>query len=141
MKHLVTSALPYINGIKHLGNLVGSMLPADVYARFLRQKGENVLYICGTDDHGTPAEISAKQAGMKVDEFCDIQFEKQKKIYEDFGINFDFFGRTSRAQTKELTQEIAKQIYKNGLFEIRTIKQIYSIDDQRFLPDRYVRLH
>ena len=138
MKYLITSALPYINGIKHLGNLVGSMLPADVYSRFLRQNGKEVLYICGTDDHGTPAEISAKQANMTTADFCDIQFEKQKIIYENFGISFDFFGRTSREQTKQITQEIGKQLYKNGFFEIRTIKQIYSIEDGRFLSDRYI---
>lgn len=138
MKYLVTSSLPYINGIKHLGNLVGSILPADVYARFLRQTGKEVLYICGTDDHGTPAEISAKKANMDTKEFCDIQFAKQKEIYENFGVEFDFFGRTSREQTKKITQEIGKKLYKNGFFEIRTVKQVYSIDDGRFLSDRYI---
>lgn len=138
MKYLVTSSLPYINGIKHLGNLVGSILPADVYARFLRQSGKEVLFICGTDDHGTPAEISAKKANMPTADFCDIQFKKQEKIYEDFGISFDFFGRTSREQSKKMTQEIGKKLYENGFFEIRDVKQVYSVDDGRFLSDRYI---
>src|SRR6476659_3525873 len=67
-RHLITSALPYINGIKHLGNMVGSMLPADVYARYLRQRGHDVLYICATDEHGTPAELAAKERGLPVAE-------------------------------------------------------------------------
>lgn len=72
-RYLITSALPYINGMKHLGNLVGSMLPADVYARFLRLEGEEVLYICATDEHGTPAEIAALEEGLDVQAYCDIQ--------------------------------------------------------------------
>ena len=80
-KYLITSALPYINGIKHLGNLVGSLLPADIYARYLRQRGEQVLCICGTDDHGAPAEIAAQEAGMPVAEYCRNMYQVQKDIY------------------------------------------------------------
>src|SRR5205085_10505556 len=92
-RHLITSALPYINGIKHLGNMVGSMLPADVYSRYLRQRGHEVLYICATDEHGTPAELAAKEAGQSVAAFCAEQHDKQKAIYEGFGLRFDYFGR------------------------------------------------
>lgn len=107
-RYLITSALPYINGIKHLGNLVGSMLPADVYARFLRQKGEDVLFICATDEHGTPAELAALEKGQDVETFCTEQHEVQRSIYERFGLSFDHFGRSSSEQNTELTQHFAK---------------------------------
>jgi methionyl-tRNA synthetase len=138
MKHLITSALPYINGIKHLGNLVGSMLPADVYARFLRQRGEEVLFICATDEHGTPAEIAAAQAGLDVATYCQEQHDLQAKVYEQYGLSFDHFGRTSSIQNKELTQYFYHRLDENGFIEEHTIDQIFSLDDDRFLPDRYV---
>ena len=138
MRYLITSALPYINGIKHLGNLVGSMLPADVYARFLRQEGEEVLYICGTDEHGTPAEIAALEEGLEVSEFCKRQYERQVDVYRQFGLSFDYFGRTSSEENKELTQHFYQSLDEQGFIEEREISQVYSIDDQRFLPDRYV---
>ena len=138
MRYLITSALPYINGIKHLGNLVGSMLPADVYARFLRQEGEDVLYICATDEHGTPAEIAALEAELDVAEFCTRQYQKQKDIYECFGLSFDYFGRTSAPENHDLTQHFYRQLAEHGFIEEREISQIYSLDDKRFLPDRYV---
>ena len=137
-RYLITSALPYINGMKHLGNLVGSMLPADVYARFLRLEGEEVLYICATDEHGTPAEIAAFEAGLDVKTYCDIQHRKQKEIYERFGLSFDYFGRSSSPQNQELTQHFFHMLDKNGFIEERGIQQIYSLDDKRYLPDRYV---
>ena len=137
-KILVTSALPYINGIKHLGNLIGSMLPADVYSRFMRQNGHDVLYICATDEHGTPAELAAKKKNQEVNEFCKEQHEIQADIYRRFAMSFDYFGRSSSKQNLELTQHIAKKLEENGYIEEKTIKQVYSIDDERFLPDRYI---
>ncbi|MCW2869206.1 methionine--tRNA ligase [Actinacidiphila oryziradicis] len=137
-RQLITSALPYINGIKHLGNMVGSMLPADVHARYLRQRGRDVLYICATDEHGTPAELAAKEAGLPVDEFCARQHEAQKAIYEGFHLAFDYFGRSSSAQNVEITQTIARELQKNGFIEERPIRQVYSNTDGRFLPDRYI---
>lgn len=138
MRHLITSALPYINGIKHLGNLVGSMLPADVYARFLRQEGEEVLYICGTDEHGTPAEIAALEEGLDVAEFCKRQYERQAEVYQKFSLSFDYFGRTSSQAQRELTQDFYRSLDQHGFIEEREISQVYSITDERFLPDRYV---
>lgn len=138
MRYLITSALPYINGIKHLGNLVGSMLPADVYARFLRQEGEVVLYICGTDEHGTPAELAALEEGLEVSAYCQRQYERQRDVYQRFGLSFDYFGRTSSPENHELTQQIFQQLDQNGFIEEREISLMYSLDDQRFLPDRYV---
>lgn len=135
---LITSALPYINGIKHLGNLVGSMLPADVYARFKRAQGHEVLFICATDEHGTPAELAARAAGQMVERYCSEQHDIQKRAGEGFGLSFDHFGRTSNAPNHRLTQHFAAALEDKGLIEERATRQIYSIDDQRFLPDRYV---
>ena len=135
---LITSALPYINGVKHLGNLAGSMLPADVYARFKRLRGDDVLYICATDEHGTPAELAAQAAGISVQDYCNEQHEVQKKAGEGFNLSFDWFGRSSSPQNATLTQHFALQLEEAGLIEERTSKQVYSVDDGRFLPDRYV---
>ena len=135
---LITSALPYINGIKHLGNLAGSMLPADVYARFQRLRGHEVLYICATDEHGTPAELAAQKAGISVRAYCDEQHEVQKSAGEGFSLSYDYFGRSSNPQNAELTQHFAKVLEDRGLIEERTSKQVYAIEDGRFLPDRYV---
>ena len=135
---LVTSALPYINGVKHLGNLAGSMLPADVYARFQRLRGHEVLSICATDEHGTPAELAAAAAGQDVRTYCDEQHDIQKALGERYSLAWDHFGRTSSAANAELTQHFADVLEANGLIEEVTEKQVFSIDDDRFLPDRYV---
>ncbi|HEY5223643.1 MAG TPA: methionine--tRNA ligase [Microbacteriaceae bacterium] len=137
-RQLITSALPYINGIKHLGNLVGSMLPADVYARYLRQRGHEVLYICATDEHGTPAELAAADAGLPVDVFCAQMHDAQKAVYAGFGLSFDHFGRSSSPQNAEITQHFARRLLENGFIEERVIRQVYSPVDGRFLPDRYI---
>ncbi len=135
---LITSALPYINGIKHLGNLVGSMLPADVYARFRRQCGDEVVYICATDEHGTPAELAAAAANQSVEDYCADQFKVQAQAGDAFGLSFDHFGRSSNPANHLLTQHFANVLEDNGLIEERGDKQVYSNADQRFLPDRYV---
>ncbi|MFJ4034760.1 methionine--tRNA ligase [Streptomyces griseoluteus] len=137
-RHLITSALPYINGIKHLGNMVGSMLPADVYSRYLRQRGHDVLYICATDEHGTPAELAAKERGLPVDEFCAQAHDAQKAVYDGFALAFDYFGRSSSAENRDITQHFARKLNENGFIEERAIRQVYSPADGRFLPDRYV---
>ncbi len=135
---LITSALPYINGIKHLGNLAGSMLPADVYARFQRLRGHEVLYICATDEHGTPAELAAAAAGMDVAAYCAQQHEIQRAAGESFGLSYDWFGRSSSAANRQLTQHFAARLEEAGLIEERTSHQVYAVEDGRFLPDRYV---
>ena len=100
-RYLVTSALPYINGVKHLGTLAGSLLSADVYARFRRAQGFETLAICATDEHGSTTELAAQEAGMGVREFCDQQFALQKKAGEGFELGWDHFGRSSnRAQPR-----------------------------------------
>lgn len=137
-KILVTSALPYINGLPHLGHMVGCLLPSDVYARFMRLMGHDVLYIAGTDEHGTASEVGALKEGMGVEDYCDKYYALHTQIYNDFNLSFDCFGRTSSSQNQEIVNHIFEQLDKNGYIEERTIKQIYSIDDQMFLADRYI---
>jgi methionyl-tRNA synthetase len=135
---LITSALPYINGIKHLGNLAGSMLPADVFARFQRAQGRDTLFICATDEHGTPAELAAAAAGQDVANYCAEQHQLQRDIALRFGLSFDWFGRSSSPQNRDLTQHLASVLEAQGLIEERVDQMIYSLADKRFLPDRYV---
>ena len=137
-KILITSALPYINGVKHLGNLAGSMLPADVYARAMRLMGHEVLYICATDEHGTPAELAAQAADMDVSDYCAQMHEEQKAAGAQFKLSFDYFGRSSAPSNYKLTQHFAHVLEDNGLIEERVSQQVYSNADGRFLPDRYV---
>ena len=135
---LVTSALPYINGVKHLGNLAGSMLPADVYSRFQRARGHEVLSVCATDEHGTPAELAAAAAGQDVETYCDEQHALQRDVGSAFGLSWDWFGRSSSPQNRALTRHFADVLEDRGLVEERTDQMIYSPADGRFLPDRYV---
>ena len=137
-RHLITSAIPYINGIKHLGNLVGSQLPADLFARYQRARGNEVLFLCSTDEHGSPAEIAAEKAGVPVEQYCAEMHEVQAKIAKGFRLSFDHFGRSSSPQNQKLTQHFAGRLASNGLIEERTETQVYSITDGRYLPDRYI---
>jgi methionyl-tRNA synthetase len=135
---LITSAIPYINGIKHLGNLVGSQLPADLFARFNRALGNEVMFICATDEHGTPAELAAAKAGKPVAEYCAEMHAVQAEIAKGFRLSFDHFGRSSSTRNHHLTQHFAGKLAENGLIEEVSEKQVFSIDDNRFLPDRYI---
>jgi methionyl-tRNA synthetase len=135
---LITSALPYVAGVKHLGNLVGSMLPADVFGRFCRARGHETLLICATDEHGAPVELAALEEGIPVADYCAKWYGVQKELGDRYGLSFDNFGRSSSAQNHELTLHFARQLWKNGFLELRTTKQAYSPTDGRFLPDRYV---
>ncbi len=135
---LITSAIPYINGIKHLGNLVGSQLPADLYARYMRARGHEVMFICATDEHGTPAELAAAKAGQPVEAFCAEMHTVQAEIAEGFRLSFDHFGRSSSQRNRTLTQAFAGALADNGLISEVTESQVFSIDDNRFLPDRYI---
>ncbi|MCT4557896.1 MAG: methionine--tRNA ligase [Pelagimonas sp.] len=137
-RHLITSAIPYINGIKHLGNLVGSQLPADLYARYLRARGHEVMFLCATDEHGTPAELAAAKAGKPVAEYCAEMHEVQAEIAKGFRLSFDHFGRSSSDQNKQLTQHFAKVLDDQGLIAEVSETQMYSHADGRYLPDRYI---
>ena len=135
---LITSAIPYINGIKHLGNLVGSQLPADLFARFNRAMGNEVMFICATDEHGTPAELAAAKAEKPVAEYCAEMHDVQAEIAKGFRLSFDHFGRSSSQRNHRLTQHFAAKLAENGLIREVSESQVYSIDDGRFLPDRYI---
>ena len=137
-RHLITSAIPYINGIKHLGNLVGSQLPADLYARYLRSRGHEVLFLCATDEHGTPAELAAAKAGKPVAAYCAEMHAVQARIADGFALSFDHFGRSSSPQNHRLTQAMAGRLAEMGLIREVTEDQVYSVTDGRFLPDRYI---
>ncbi len=137
-RHLITSAIPYINGIKHLGNLVGSQLPADLYARYLRGRGHEVLFLCATDEHGTPAELAAAKAGLPVADYCAGMHAVQAEIARGFRLSFDHFGRSSSAENRALTQTFAARLHAQGLIREVSERQMYSLTDARFLPDRYI---
>ncbi|MGO4722503.1 MULTISPECIES: methionine--tRNA ligase [unclassified Inquilinus] len=137
-KVLITSALPYINGVKHLGNLAGSLLPADIHARFRRQIGDEVLFLCATDEHGTPAELAAAAAGLDVAAYCARQHDVQAEIYRRFALSFDHFDRSSGPRNHALTRHFFERLDARGLIEERVLSQVYSPTDGRFLPDRYV---
>lgn len=137
-RHLITSAIPYINGIKHLGNLVGSQLPADLYARYMRARGHEVLFLCATDEHGTPAELAAAKAGQDVAEYCAEMHKVQSDIADQFGLSWDHFGRSSSAQNHALTQHFAQKLDEADLISEVVEHQMYSVADGRFLPDRYI---
>ena len=137
-RHLITSAIPYINGIKHLGNLVGSQLPADLFARYCRARGHEVLFLCATDEHGTPAELAAAKAGKPVADYCAEMWLVQKRLSDGFRLSFDHFGRSSSPQNHRLTQHFAKRLYEQGLIREVSETQMYSPTDGRYLPDRYI---
>ncbi|SPH22309.1 Methionine--tRNA ligase [Ascidiaceihabitans donghaensis] len=137
-RHLITSAIPYINGIKHLGNLIGSQLPADLFARYQRARGAEVLFLCATDEHGTPAELAAAKAGKPVEDYCAEMHDVQAAIAKGFRLSFDHFGRSSSPQNHTLTQHFAGALQANGLIKEVSEKQVYSNADGRFLPDRYI---
>ncbi|PYE85878.1 methionine--tRNA ligase [Pseudoroseicyclus aestuarii] len=137
-RHLITSALPYINGIKHLGNLVGSQLPADLYARYQRGRGNEVLFLCATDEHGTPAELAAAKTGEAVADYCARMHGVQAELAEGFRLSFDHYGRSSSARNHQLTQHFAGKLAEAGLIEEVSERQVYSNADGRFLPDRYI---
>ena len=135
---LITSALPYINGIKHLGNLVGSQLPADLFARYCRARGHEVMFICATDEHGTPAELAAAKTGEDVADYCARMHQVQAELAKGFRLSFDHYGRSSSPQNHALTQHFAGKLAENGYIEEVSERQVYSNADGRFLPDRYI---
>ena len=137
-RHLITSAIPYINGVKHLGNLIGSQLPADLFARYQRSRGNEVLFLCATDEHGTPAELAAAKAKQPIEQYCKEMHAIQSKISDGFRLSFDHFGRSSSPQNYKLTQHFAGQLAAAGLIHEVSETQMYSPTDGRYLPDRYI---
>ena len=137
-KFLITSALPYVNAVPHLGNLIGSTLSADVFARYCRLLGRETLYICGSDEHGTATETKAREEGVTPKELCDKYYAIHKEIYDWFNISFDIFGRTSDKSHHKITQELFEKVLANGYIEEKTIVQPFSVSEQTFLADRFV---
>ena len=137
-KRLITAALPYINNIPHLGHIVGSHLPADIFARFCRLKGYETLFVGGSDENGSPCELAAEKLGIPIQKFLDTLYEEHRKIYEWFGISYDNFSRTSRPIHHKTTKEIFKKIYDNDYITVKKINVFYSSAEDRFLADRYI---
>ena len=136
-RRLITSALPYVNNIPHLGNLI-QMLSGDVFARFCRNRGYDTIYICGTDEYGTATETKAIEEKKSPRELCDYYYMEHIKIYDWFHINFDKFGRTSNDECTEITQSLFKDLDSAGLIKEHVNKQLYCPDCKMFLADRYV---
>ena len=137
-KYIVTSALTYANGDTHLGHIAGSILPGDIYAKFKRLQGADIIYICGSDEYGTAIEMAAIKEGLKPQDIIDKYHTANKKAYEDLGMEFDIYSRTSTDVHKQTAQDYFMKFYNDGLLEQKTEKQLYSEKEQRFLADRYV---
>ncbi|XAR72635.1 Methionine--tRNA ligase [Bertholletia excelsa] len=135
---LITSALPYVNNVPHLGNIIGSVLSADVFARFCRLRGYNTIYVCGTDEYGTATETKAMEENCSPKEICDKYHAIHKELYKWFNINFDEFGRTSTPQQTEVCQAIFKKLLENNWLSENTMQQLYCDTCKRFLADRFV---
>lgn len=135
---LVTAALPYVNNEPHLGNLIGAILSADVYARYSRQMGHQTMYVCGTDEYGTATETKALIEKKTPKEICDHYSALHRKIYANFDIDFDFFGRTSTEKHSEIVQAIFHRNFDNGFIKEDSVEQLYCEKCERFLADRFV---
>tara|TARA_R110002096_G_scaffold117211_5_gene253962 strand:+ start:2777 stop:4840 length:2064 start_codon:yes stop_codon:yes gene_type:complete len=137
-RHLITAALPYANGPIHIGHLAGAYLPSDIYVRYLRLKNEKVLFVCGSDEHGAAITLRAKKEGKTPKAIVDEFHELNKKAFEDFGITFDVFHRTSDELHHETAQEFFKVLEGKGVFTKETNEQFYDEEYQQFLADRYI---
>jgi methionyl-tRNA synthetase len=138
MRYIVTSALPYANGKLHVGHVAGAYLPADIFVRYLRLKGEDVIYICGTDEHGTPISISADKEGVTPHEVVKRYHDSIKEAFDGVGIEFDNFSGTARPPHHKLSQEFFTQLYNKEHIQSKVTLQFYCEHDKRYLPDRYV---
>lgn len=139
-KILITSALPYVNNEPHLGNIVGCVLSADVYARYMKKNfgDNNVLFLCGTDEYGTTTEVKAKKENMTCQEICDKYHVIHKKIYEWFNIGTDVFGRTTTNKQTEIAQNIFLELYDNNYLVDKNVDQLYCEHCDNYLADRYI---
>ena len=137
-RYTITAALPYTNGPIHIGHLAGVYIPADIYARYLRLKGEDVAFICGSDEHGVPITIKAKQEGVSPQVIVDKYHTIIKKSFEDFGISFDIYSRTSAKIHHDTASGFFKKLYDNGKFIEQVTEQLYDEQADQFLADRFV---
>lgn len=137
-RHLITSALPYANGPIHIGHLAGVYVPSDIYTRYLRLRGEDVISICGSDEHGVPITLKARREGVSPQEVVDRYHSLNKKAFEDFGISFDIYSRTSAKIHYETASEFFRTLYDRGEFVEKTSNQYYDDEAGCFLADRYI---
>lgn len=137
-RHLVTSALPYANGPIHIGHLAGVYVPADIYVRYLRLKGEDVLWVCGSDEHGVPITLKAKKEGINPQQVVDRYHNLLKTSFENFGISFDTYSRTSSKTHHETSSEFFKNLHDKGVFIEKSTDQYYDEEAKQFLADRYI---
>ena len=137
-RHLVTAALPYANGPVHIGHLAGNFLPADIFARYLRANKKDVLFICGTDEHGVPITIRAMKEGVTPQDIVDKYYAIINESLNTMGISFDIFSRTSKPIHHETSQAFFKTLYDKGLFEEKESEQYFDEEKQTFLADRYI---
>ncbi|XP_069735090.1 methionine--tRNA ligase, cytoplasmic isoform X1 [Phaenicophaeus curvirostris] len=135
---LITSALPYVNNVPHLGNIIGCVLSADAFARYCRLRNWNTLYVCGTDEYGTATETKAVEEGLTPQEICDKYNAIHADIYRWFDISFDFFGRTTTPSQTRIAQDIFQRLLARGFLLEDTVEQLRCEDCQRFLADRFV---
>ena len=137
-RYTVTAALPYANGGIHLGHLAGAYLPADTYARYRRLQGDDILYICGSDEHGVPITLGARKEGITPQQFVDKYHSLMKNSFEEFGISFDIYSRTSNKIHHETAQQFFLDLYNKGVFTEQTSLQYYDEKEKMFLADRYI---
>jgi methionyl-tRNA synthetase len=137
-RHLITSALPYANGPIHIGHLAGVYVPSDIYTRYLRMRGEDVISICGSDEHGVPITLKARKEGITPQEVVDRYHELNKKAFSDFGISFDIYSRTSNRIHYETASQFFRKLYDQGEFIEKTSSQYYDEEAGCFLADRYI---
>ena len=136
---LITAALPYANGPVHIGHLAGVYVPADIYARYLRLKGQEVLFVCGSDEHGVPVTIRARKEGITTQQVVDRYHELIKRSFADFGISFDIYSRTTSAIHHKLASDYFRKLYDDGKFIEQTTEQFYDPETGHFLTDRNIR--
>lgn len=136
---MVTSALPYANGPIHIGHIAGAYLPADIYVRHLRSKGEDVAFICGSDEHGAAITLRAKKEGVSPKEIVDKYHVLMQKAFSGLGISFDYYHRTSSPEHHHNAQEFFKVLNDKGAFEVKTEEQYFDEEAQQFLADRYIQ--
>ena len=135
---LITSALPYANGPIHIGHLAGVYVPADIYARYLRLKGEEALFIGGSDEHGIPITITARKEGVTPQDIVDRYHTLIKDSFEEFGITFDIYSRTTSDIHKQTASDFFQKLYDKGEFIEQETEQYYDEEAQHFLADRYI---
>ncbi len=137
-RHLITAALPYANGPVHIGHLAGVYVPADIYVRYLRQRGKDTKFICGSDEHGVPITLKAKKEGVTPQEIVDRYHHMIKDAFDEFGISFDIYSRTSNKEHHKTASEFFKTLYNKGEFIEQTTEQYYDEQENQFLADRYI---